>query len=66
MMTCPEGHPLEPNSVGAPWICRQCVYRFWNCELTPEAKKLWRPKYKDFGIHSPLAELVAQEQEGKK
>lgn len=58
-----EGHPDW-----APWVCRGCHHGYWNAELTDEARAMYRPEYRDWGLHPAawkLREAVKVEREGQ-
>jgi hypothetical protein len=50
-LSCPHcGALLEPyvgTPESAPWLCQNCRRGWFAAELTPEARKAWRPLEKD-------------------
>jgi hypothetical protein len=55
---CPGcGQQLEPHAGhpdSTPWTCHNCHVGFWKCELSAEARAMYRPRFHDWG-HSEEA-----------
>lgn len=67
-MTCPKcGAQLQPVALDpntAPWLCRGCRRGFFACELTKEARAIYRPQHDDWGLgltplHTPRSQEIA-------
>lgn len=69
---CPScGTPLTHPEIAdhtpqvAPWLCTGERLGFWNAELTPTARKLYRPHLRDFGPNgASIREAVRKERGG--
>lgn len=68
---CPScAHPLYHPPIAdhtkqtAPWLCQHEHLGFWNAELTPEARKIYRPQFRDWGYDAAwLREAVRRERQ---
>jgi hypothetical protein len=65
---CPIcGRPLRIDDVplywaeAAPWTCDADAWRFWNEELTPQARSLHRPTHGDWGWTQQVPDAVQVE-----
>jgi hypothetical protein len=69
LLSCPKcGGQLAPFAGPpdlAPWVCHVCRNMFWCCELSSEARKLYRPNHGDWGYDGPkiLNPLRAKERD---
>jgi transposase-like protein len=65
MMTClmcgGELERVRLSGEHAPWLCSRCRHAWWEAELSPEARRLWRRSKRDFGHRGEVAEAVALE-----